>query len=409
METLFDLHAQYRLSSYLERIGEVLGSSSRRSSFAIYAMGLLGDGARKSMEPIAARACADPSRADAVHQQLQHFLANSEWGDRDVRREASLYAIRAMVAEGPIETWQIDDTGFLKQGSHSVGVQRQYTGTAGKLTNCQLGVSLSVATRSEQVPIDMELYLPTSWTENAARRREAHIPEEVTFASKNQLALEMMRRAIADGIPPGIVLADSFYGDKALFRDGVRALGLDYAVGVHSDNRVWRIDSLGRRNGKPRTVKDLALALSRHDFRKVTWRQGAKTLLCGRFALCRVKPALCNEDSTALREREEVWLVIEWPDDEAEPTKYFFTTLPTSSSKRRVIHIIKERWRTEQVYENLKGQLGLDHFEGRSFPGWHHHVSVALCCYAFVVAERARRFFSPRGRPQVHRPLEITP
>ncbi|WP_164015224.1 transposase, partial [Pyxidicoccus trucidator] len=173
--------AVQRLERYFQRIGDVLGEESRRGSFALYAMGLLGDGERKSVEPIAARACPDPGRVDAMHQRLLHFAVDSKWSDRDVRRAAAQYALEAMTQREPVEAWIVDDTGFLKQGKHSVGVQRQYTGSAGKITNCQIGVSLSVATRTEHLPLDFELYLPEGWTNDAARRREARIPAEVPF------------------------------------------------------------------------------------------------------------------------------------------------------------------------------------------------------------------------------------
>ena len=190
-----------RLESYFGRIGDVLGTDGRRASFARYAMGLLGGAERKSVEPIAALACTEAAKTDAEHQRLLHFLGNSPWSDQDVRREAARYALSAMTDREPVEAWIVDDTGFLKQGSHSVGVQRQYTGSAGKITNCQVAVSLSIATRTEHLPIDFELYLPASWTDDVVRRREARIPESVLFKTKPELALDMIRRAARDGIP----------------------------------------------------------------------------------------------------------------------------------------------------------------------------------------------------------------
>lgn len=204
--------------SALATIGVVLGDMRRRESFAIYAMGLFGDGERKSIEPIAARACADPGKADAAHQRLLHFAADSPWSDCAVRREAAYYALSAMKRREPIETWIVDDTGFLKQGRHSVGVQRQYAGSAGKVTNCQIGVSLTITTRTEHVPIDFELYLPKTWADDPARRKEARIPKDVQFKTKPELALAMIRRAVEDGVPRGVLLADSAYGTSSAFR-----------------------------------------------------------------------------------------------------------------------------------------------------------------------------------------------
>lgn len=397
MPELMNSSAVARLESYFDGIGKLLGRRERRASFAIYAMGLLGDGDRKSMEPIACRSCADPAKADAAHQRLTHFANDSPWSDHDVRIFAARYAIAALTAVEPIDTWIVDDTGFLKQGTHSVGVQRQYTGSAGKIANCQIGVSLSVTTRTEHLPIDFELYLPTSWLDDGDRRAEARIPDDVVFKTKPELALDMIRRAVANGIPPGVLLGDAAYGSSVEFRDGVRALGLHYAVGVNPTTSVWRIDQDWRRD-QAVSVKEVAMQLhAEGHFRRCTWRQGTKHDLSARFAMVRVLPAYA--DGEAPREREPLWLLVEWRDGEDEPANYFLSTLNGHLTKKRLIRIAMQRWRTERVYEDLKGELGLDHFEGRRFPGWHHHVSIALSCYAFVVAERVRRFPPSAGRP----------
>jgi SRSO17 transposase len=406
MEHILDTNGKRRVGEYFDIIGGVLNNGGQRASFAVYALGLLGEGERKSMEPIAARTCPDPDRVDAAHQRLQHFLVDSPWSDRDVRREAARYAVAALTERESIDTWQFDDTGFLKQGRHSVGVQRQYTGSAGKVTNCQLGVSLSLGTRTQQVPIDFELYLPKIWTEDRMRREEARIPESVTFKTKIELALDMARRAVANEVPRGVALADCFYGDEPSFRAGLRSLDLDYAVAVKSDNRVWRTDQNGCRRGEPITVEKIAGALGRKSFRRVTWREGVKHPLHARFATCRVTPAY-RKKGDDLEQREPLWLIIEQTGDADAPFKYYFATLPQGWSKKRLIRLIKERWKTERVYEDMKGELGLDHFEGRRFPGWHHHVSVAICCYAFVVAERVRRFPPSTRRQKTDRSLAI--
>jgi len=400
MADFSSLDAVQRLEEYFKQIGDVLGNASRRESFAMYAMGLLGEGERKSIEPIAARACADPKRIDAVHQRLLHFMVDSKWSDRDVRRAAAHYVVSAMSKQLPIDVSIIDDTGFLKQGNHSVGVQRQYTGSAGKITNCQIGVSLSVATRTEHAPIDFELYLPECWANDPERRKEARIPDDVLFKTKPELALDMLRRAAADGIPLGVVLADSAYGTSAAFREGVRALGSHYAVGVSPQTTVYLLDTQGRRRGEAVSVRKVADQIhERGGFRRCTWRKGTKANLTARFALRRVVTA--DDGTSPPDEREPLWLLIEWRDGEPEPANYFLSSLPEPMTKKQLIRTVMQRWRTERVYEDLKGELGLDHFEGRRFPGWHHHVSVALCCYAFIVAERVRHFPpSARGAPQ---------
>lgn len=391
--------AVQRLESYFGRIGDVLGNDSRRGSFALYAMGLLGDAERKSVEPIAARACPDPKKIDAMHQRLLHFAVDSRWSDQEVRQEAAQYALEPMSQREQVEAWILDDTGFLKQGLHSVGVQRQYTGSAGKVTNCQVGVSLSIATRTEHLPIDFELYLPASWTNSTARRLEARIPPGITFKTKPQLALEMIARAMEQRIPPGVVLGDTAYGSSSELRRGVRSLGLHYAVAVYPHTTVRLLDGEGPPRGDALSVSDLAFSIhERGGFRRCTWRKGTQEDLSARFALRQVVAA-----GVPQREQEPLWLLIEWRDGEPEPANFFLSSLPGRRTKRQLIRLVMQRWRTERVYEDLKGELGLDHYEGRRFPGWHHHVSVALCCYAFIVAERVRRFPpSARGTAQAH-------
>jgi len=403
-----DAGAQGRLNEYLFAIGVALDNKTRRASFATYAMGLLGSADRKSAEPIAAIASADAAECEPAHNRLLRFLRDSPWSDREVRRVAAKHAIDTMTIEERIQTWIIDDTGFLKQGKHSVGVQRQYTGSAGKIANCQLGVSLSIATQSAHVPIDFELYLPESWTSDPARRKECHIPEDVEFKTKEELALMMIDRAVADGVPGGIVLGDSWYGRSHRFRTAIRDHGFHYAVSIKSTQKMWRLDTRERRIPEAEDARTIAKNLGDKAFRRVTWRDGTKPergKLSARFAFCRVKVA--TDDGTEPAQREAIWLIIEWRDGETEPTDFALTTLRRKMSKKQIIRLFKERYRTERVYEEMKGELGLDHFEGRSFPGWHHHVSVAICCYAFVVTERMRHFPPSAGRHRRERSYQL--
>lgn len=391
MATLMDAAAEQRLAKYFDRIGDILDGRGRRESFAVYALGIFGDGERKSIEPIAARACADPTKMDAAHQRLLHFAVDSPWSDHAVRKAAARYALDAMTEKEAVEVWIIDDTGFLKQGKHSVGVQRQYTGSAGKVTNCQIGVSLSIATRTEQVPIDFALYLPESWITDEQRRREARIPDEVVFKTKPELALDMVRQALVDEVPPGLVLADAAFGSSRDFRDGVRKLGLQYAVAVDPRTVVSVVEKSGRPRQEIVSVQALAQRIeSQSGFRRCTWRKGTKEDLTARFALRRVIAA--HDDCYGIEKREVLSLLIEWRDGEDEPANYFLCSLPNRWTRKRLVRLVMQRWRTERAYQDLKGELGLDHYEGRRFPGWHHHISVVLCCYAFIVAERVRHF-----------------
>lgn len=389
-QKISEVRVAVELEEFFAHIEVHLKDHRKRESFAMYAMGILADGERKSAEPIAARACADPTQTNNVHSKLCYFLARSEWDDRAVRLEAARYTIAELAKREPIRAWIIDDTGFLKQGSHSVGVQRQYTGSAGKVANCQIGVSLALATDTEHLPVDFELYLPESWANDAIKRAEGKIPDEVTFKTKIELALEMIERAALAEIPGDIILADAAYGNCADFRNSVRLQGFDFGMGIQPSTLVVELDQHEQAKGCPRSAQDLMRALGRRTFRKITWRDGSKAKLSSLFRFVRVKTL--HDDGLTLADREALWLVAEWPEGEDGPTKYTLTTLPNRMSHREIVRTFKERWRTERMYEDLKGQLGLDHFEGRSFRGWHHHVSVVLCCYAFVVAERSRAF-----------------
>ncbi len=393
-----------RVAQYFARIGAHLPVAGQRASFATYAFGILGEGERKSVEPIAARASAEPKATSRMHDRLLHFVRESPWDDRAVRKEAARYVVDVLSQRErePIHVWMVDDTGFLKQGRHSPGVQRQYTGSAGKIANCQIGVSLCIATASEQVPIDFELYLPQSWIDNARRRKVARIPKSVTFKTKHELALDMIARAKEDGIPGQIVLGDSAFGTSNAFREGMRALGFDYAVAISAPTAVWVLDTVRGRDSDAIGVQQLGIDLGAKAFRRSSWRDGTNgKKMHSRFCFRRVKVAHPTGSESTLR--EPVWLVIEWPEGEAKPTKFFLTSLRTRMTKKEILRTIKERWKIERTYEDLKGELGLDHYEGRSFIGWHHHVSVVLCCYAFVIAERVRRFSpSPQRSRQAH-------
>ena len=283
----------------------------------------------------------------------------------------------------PITTWIVDDTGFLKQGNHSPGVQRQYTGSAGKKANCQIGVSLVLANRHAELPVDFKLYIPQSWADDRTRCRAAHIPDEVGYVPKWQLALDMIESAVEADLPAGTVLGDSGYGHVSAFRDKLDSLGLRYALNVQRNMTVRRVCNDGAL-GKAMTVKQLGRRL-KSKFHKTTWREGSKVSLSSRFTRVRVVAG-------AEGRRDPQWLLLEWPQHEEDPTHFVLSTLPKTLSLKEMVRTVKNRWRIERSYEDLKGQLGLDHYEGRSFVGWHHHVSVALVCYAFLVAERARSF-----------------
>jgi SRSO17 transposase len=263
-------------------------------------------------------------------------------------------------------------------------------------------VSLSVATRSAHIPIDFELYLPESWTSDPERRKECRIPDNVVFKTKEDLALDMIDRAVANKLPGDIVLADSWYGRSQEFRAGVRLHGFDYALGISPTLRMCKLDKLDRKMGEAQSAREIAAGLGEGAFRKITWRDGTmngrRGKLSARFAIRRV---MVENGS------EAEWLLIERQNGDGGELKFALTTLARSMSKKQIVRLYKERYRTEQVYQEMKGELGLDHFEGRSFIGWHHHVSVAICCYAFVVGERMRHFPPEAGRRSEARANEL--
>jgi SRSO17 transposase len=387
---------QVRLERYFDGIGRILGRQDRRESFALYALGLFGEGERKSVEPIAARVCGDKDLCNAYHYRLLHFVGVSPWSDREVRECAARHGVSAMSRCEPVADWIVDDTGFPKQGDKSPGVQRQYTGTLGKTGNCQIAVSLTVATRTTHLPIDMDLYLPTSWAEDRARCRAAHIPDDVVYRAKWRIALDLVERNVKAGIPPGLMLADSAYGDVGEFRDGVRAQGFDYAVDVKRHTRVVIVCDDNGAETEPMSVETAADIIGARSYRKVTWREGTGRTLSARFAAVRVR-VVTNADTRS----EEQWLLLERADPTGPVEHYLLATLPKSMSRKQLVRRVKQRWRTERMYEDIKGELGLDHFEGRSYVGWQHHVSCVLACYAFLVSERVRAFppETRRARP----------
>jgi SRSO17 transposase len=384
-----------RLDVFLDHVGAALRSDTQRAAFARYTVGLLSEADRKSVEPLAA--CSCPDQPHAEHKRLLYLLSRAPWNDCAVRRHAAVWALWGATTAGPVRVSIIDDTGMLKRGRCSVGVARQYTGSAGKVTNCQVAVTLCVATDHDTIPLDVSLYLPQEWAADADRRRAARVPDAVTFQTKPELALAMLQAAHADGVPLGqVLLADADYGRSTRFRAGVTALGLEYGVGVHCTQRVW--DAAGVWT-EPMTAAAYAANLSPRHFRRLAWRTGSDgATLSSRFAFLRV--VVTEEGREPQRGRDpSQWLIIEWRDGDEAPEHFYLSTLSAALPKARLVRILKERWRTERMNEDLKGEVGFDHFEGRSWPGWHHHVSAALACYALLVGERCVAFPPSTPRP----------
>jgi SRSO17 transposase len=400
--------AEERFEHFVELLTKVLGHADRAEPLRAYTTGLMLPGERKSVEPMAAR--IDPRNVRKKHQSMHHFVADAPWSDEAVLEAAREYALPALLYQGPIRAWIVDDTGIPKKGAHSVGVARQYCGQLGKTDNCQVAVSLSLANEFVSLPVAYRLYLPEEWTDDRARCAKAGIPKEVEFQTKPQIALDQIRAGMEAGVPLGVVLADAGFGNGADFRDELTKMELEYAVGVLSTTQVWpeghgplppkewsgrgRPPTRLRRDDEHQPVRVKDLAVEHKDrFRRVTWREGTKGKLSGRFLALRVRSA--HRDYTLGEVRDQEWLLIEWPEGEPEPTKYFLSTLPKTTSVKRLVETVKIRWRIEHDYEELKQELGLTHYEGRGWRGFHHHATLTIASYAFLVAERGR--FSPSG------------
>jgi len=399
-----------RFAAYMEGLAQAAGHADRATPLKLYCTGLLLPGERKSVEPMAARLA--PDRVRRMHQSLHHVVADAPWSDEAVLAAVRSYTLTAMRQKGPIQAWMVDDTGFPKKGRHSVGVARQYCGQVGKQENCRVAVSLSVSTDTASLPIAWRLYLPHEWADDPPRRKQAGIPKEVQFATKAALALEQIRVAVEQGVPSAPVLADAAYGTDTQFREAITQLGLPYVLGIQSSISVWKPGeeplpkperkATGRppkllrrdRNHQPVAVKQLAWSLPTSAWKTVTWRPGVKQSLRSRFAAVRVRPA--HRDYWRGEPFPEEWLLIEWPKGEAEPTKYWLSTLPAETKLHALVRLAKHRWIIERDYQELKQELGLGHFEGRGWRGFHHHATLCMAAYGFLVAERSR--FSPSAR-----------
>jgi len=398
--------------AYVEALVEVIGHADRAEPLKDYCLGLLLPVERKSVEPLAAATA--PSRVGAKHQSLLHFVGQAPWSDEALLGRVRDWVLPQIRRHGPIRTWIVDDTGFPKKGKHSVGVARQYCGQLGKQDNCQVAVSLSVANDAASLPIAWRLYLPQGWAGEETLRKKAKIPPEIEFQTKPQIALVQIRQALASGIEPGVIAADAGYGADGAFREGVSALGLAYAVGVLSTLTVWapgqgplpplpwsgkgRPTSRLRRDAdhQPLSAKALAESLPAEAWRVVSWREGSNADLTSRFTAQRVRPA--HRDFERSEPHPEEWLLIEWPEDEPEPTKYWLSTLPADTPITELVDIAKLRWRIERDYQELKQELGLGHYEGRGWRGFHHHASLCIAAYGFLIS--LRETIPPSGPAQ---------
>jgi SRSO17 transposase len=402
-----------RFEQYCDEIVSSLMHADREQPARWYIKGLMLPGKRKSIEPMAAR--VQPDNVRSAHQSMHHLVADAPWSDEAMLSAVARAVLPKLVRDDAPVHWIVDDTGFPKKGQHSVGVARQYCGQTGKQDHCRVAVSLSIATAQGSIPVGYRLYLPRAWSDDPARCRKVGVPDEVGFATKPELALQQIEAALAAGYPRGVVLADAAYGDETAWRETLAGHGLKYAVGVRPGTTVWwgahqplaEAQPTARR-GRPRrrlqrddthqpiTVAELARALPGSQWRTVTWRAGVAEPLSSRFARVRVRAAHRN------RPRDEEWLIIEWAEGADEPAHYWFSNLPKNTPWQQMINTVMGRWRIERDYQELKQELGLGHYEGRNWRGFHHHACLCIAAYGFLLLERlsgrkknAARFQAP--------------
>ena len=387
------------LDDYLESLTTGMGRPERRAAMGLYMTGLLLDGERKSIEPIAARLVDRPTEVQAMRQRLQQAVVVADWAESEIFARVAMKLEKSLPG---LEALVIDDTGFEKKGVHSVGVQRQYSGTCGRTENCQVATSLHLAGEAGSGCIGMRLYLPEVWTNDVARRQKAGVPESIEFEEKWRLAIRLLDEALAVGVRKHVVLADAGYGDSTDFRREVVARGLRYVMAVSGKLVVWMPGAAPQRmtvrGGKnvafvdpklpPVAISEFAPALT---YRKVTWRDGSRGVQSSSYAVARVRTA--SEHSKGRPPGDEQWLLAWWPEGEPKPTKFWLSDLPANTPAKRLVQLAKLRWRVERDYQEMKGELGLDHFEGRTWRGFHHHATLCAAAHAFLALQR--RLFPP--------------
>src|SRR5579871_277102 len=392
-----------RLGLWLGTVFGGLGRRERVEALGNYLRGLLLEGERKTVDPIARRLVSDESEREAMRQRLQQALTVSQWDEKLVFERIALQAEAHLPG---IDAWVLDDTGFPKKGFKSVGVKRQYSGTMGRIDNCQVAASLHLASEQGGVCIGMQLYLPIDWAEDDKRRDKTGIPAEVGFEEKWRIGVRMIDRALEWGLEKQVVVGDAAYGDCKEFRDALEDRGLHYIVGMTGTAVVWPPGVMPlppppktKKKGHPPTrwrdpkkgaavaMTDLAASLPASNWRKVTWRAGSRGPQSSRFAAIRVRTA--HRHAMGDPPSDELWMLCEWPRRQKQPSKVYLSNLPAGTSLKRLVYFAKLRWRIERDYQEMKSELGLDHFEGRGWRGFHHHAACVAAAHAFLALERA--------------------
>jgi len=385
-----------RLEAFgVEVLAEAVNRPVQLVNGGVYLRGLLEQGPRKSLEPMVARL-----GEEADYESLQNFLAVSTWDPALLVR-----AVAERVApQVGVQAWVLDDTGFPKDGKHSPGVKRQYTGTLGKIGNCQIGVSVHAVGERGTVPLGWALYLPEEWCEDPERRRRAKIPADVQFQTKPELGVDLIEQATGWDITKAPVLGDQAYGDNTVLRERLHDSDLQYVLSVGADTKVFTPETTftvpesqggaGPPYSRPRpdreqvAIAQLIADLPPQEFQTVTFRDGPDgEPVTSRFCFLRVRAANRAKKRTPWPPREE-WLTCEWPDGNDQPSDYWISNLPEDAEPEQLARLARLRWKIELDYKQLKGELGLDHYEGRSYLGWHHHTALVTAAHGFLTLER---------------------
>ena len=384
-----------RLSRFVWEVTAPFQLRRQRENALLYVRGLVEHGGRKSLQPTLFRLEETPAR----YESMQQFLADSPWDPELLVRGCA----ERVTPEIGVVAWVVDDTGVVKDGKHSPGVKRQYSGTLGKVGNCQITVSVHAVGARGTVPLGWRLYLPEEWCADSERRRKAKIPDKVCFETKSGLAAGLCEQAAGWDLPAAPILADCAYGDATVFRTRLDGLGLEYVLAVSAQLGVFapetvfevperrpgrgRSPSVARPDRRPESVRALAERLPARAWERLPYRTTpAGENVNGRFAFLRVAAAHPVEDDHLAPHLE--WLIIEWPDDTEAPSDYWLSNLPEDTPPERLARLARLRWTIELDYRQLKGELGLDHYEGRSYPGFHHHTALVTCAHAFLTLER---------------------
>ena len=393
-----------QLSEFLDYITDAMGRPERRKAMALYLTGLLLSGERKNPVAMGRRLAETDAAAEGMRQRLQQCVSISTWADEEVRRRLALRFEKAFKPEAFV----VDDTGFPKKGTHSVGVKRQYSGTLGRTDNCQVAPSLHVASDGSSGCIGMRLYLPEEWASDIHRRQSVGVPDDIVFQRKWEIAIDLLDDALGWGLVPRLVLADAGYGDSTEFRDALVERGCPYLVGISGSHHTWPPGSnprppkrrsrtgrpptqytAGRR--KPKAIADVGAGLS---YRKYTVPTGSGGTKSGYFAFARIQ--LAERRTKGRPPSEPVWLVCEWRPAKKEH-RYFVSNLPASTPRRELARFARLRWRIERDYQEMKGEIGLDHFEGRTWRGFHHHATLCAVAHGFLALQS--RVFPPEDLP----------